>query len=80
MAFEKYSDDKLKKLRSNFIIVAIVMLVAMCFVLGLALYQISNDIDSNLVFLVPTVFGPLTFLPIIFSSIVDGELKKRSKK
>lgn len=80
MAFEKYSDDRLRRLKRNLIITAIAMLVIMCFVLGMVLYQISNDIDSNLVFLVPTVFGPLTFVPIVFSSMIDSELRKRSKK
>ena len=79
MAFEKYSTAKLEKAKKYLIITSIVMLILMCVALGVALYQISHDIDSKLIFLIPTVFGPLTFFPIIVSSSVQSELKKRSQ-
>ncbi len=80
MAFEKYGTEKLKKWRRNLLIASIFMLVLMCFVLGVGLYQVANKEDSNLIYLVPAVFGPLTFLPLLVSTAVDKELKKRSKK
>ncbi len=79
MVFEKYPDEKLRKFKRNLVIIAIVMLCLMAFALGYGMYQSANDIESNLLFLVPTVFGPLTFIPIVISSMIDGELKKRSK-
>ena len=77
MAFEKYSEKQLKKLKQVCLIVSITMLALMCFALGYGLYQIGQGEKSNLLFLVPTVFGPLTFIPIIISSIIETALKKR---
>ncbi len=78
MAFEKYSDASLKKMQRILIVIAIVMLFVMGFALGYGIYKSANDIESNLLFLIPTVFGPLTFIPIIISNMVGAELKKRS--
>jgi membrane-associated HD superfamily phosphohydrolase len=79
MAFEKYTTEKLKKYKKTLLIIAIIMLFIMCFALGVGLYQSSNQKDSNLIYLVPTVFGPLTMIPIMFTASIDSELKKRSK-
>jgi len=80
MAFEKYTDEQLRRSKKILLVVAVLLLGFMAFALGYGIYQSSNDIDSNLLFLVPTVFGPLTFVPIIISTMVESELKKRSKK
>ncbi len=55
-------------------------LFLMCFVTGTELYKISNQEDSNLIYLVPTVLGPLFgIIPLIFSSLIGNEIKKRKK-
>jgi len=77
MAFEKYTTEQLKKYQKILLVSAVVFLIIMCIALGVALYQISQKKDSSLIFLVPTVFGPLAILPSVFSSIIGGELKKR---
>ena len=80
MAFEKYTDEQLRRSKKILLVVAVLLLGFMAFALGYGIYQSANGIDSNLLFLVPTVFGPLTFVPIIISTMVESELKKRSKK
>ena len=80
MAFEKYTDEQLRSSKKILLVVAVLLLGFMAVALGYGIYQSANDIDSNLLFLVPTVFGPLTFVPIIISTMVESELKKRSKK
>ncbi|AKA33782.1 hypothetical protein [Flagellimonas lutaonensis] len=80
MAFEKYSTEKLKKLNKILLAVSIVGLFAMCFALGMGLYHISHQHESSLVYLVPTVFGPITFIPIIFSALISSEIKKRKQQ
>lgn len=79
MAFKKYPDNKLRRFKRNLVPMCLVMLCLMVFALGYGTYQTANDKESILIFLLPTVFGPLTFIPIIVSSIIDGELKKRSE-
>ena len=80
MAFEKYSDAQLKKTQRVLLIASIFLLVVMCFVLGMGLYQSTKNDNDTLIYLVPTVFGPLTFIPILFSSSIGAELKKRQQK
>lgn len=80
MAFEKYTTEQLKKYQKILLVTSIVMLGIMCFALGIALYEISNQKDSNIIFLVPTVFGPLAIFPSLFSASIGSELKKRNKK
>jgi Na+/proline symporter len=77
MAFEKYTTEQLKKYQKILLISSIIALVIMCFALGIALYQISNQKDSNLIYLIPTVFGPLAIFPSLFSASIGSEIKKR---
>ena len=80
MAFEKYTTEQLKKYQKILLVSSIVALIVMCIALGIALYQTSQQKDSILIFLVPTVFGPLAILPSIFSVSIGSELKKRNKE
>lgn len=80
MAFEKYSTDKLKKMNKVMLIVGVCGLFVMCFALGIAIYGISHNKESNLIYLIPTVFMPICFIPILFSSSISSELKKRNQK
>ncbi len=79
MAFEKYTTEQLKKYQKILLIASIVLLAIMCFALGMGVYQMSNNDNDTLIFLVPTVFGPLAILPTIFSGSIGSELKKRAK-
>ena len=80
MAFEKYSDKQLKTFKRVLLALAITMLVVMCLALGYGIKESSKGEKSNILFLVPTVFGPLTFIPIILSTMIETERKKRAKK
>lgn len=80
MAFKKYSTQQLKKYQKILLTIAILALILMCVALGIALYDISHQKESNLLYLIPTVFGPLAILPSIFSASIGSELKKRDKK
>ena len=80
MVFEKYNDRQLKTFKRVLLALAITMLVVMCLALGYGIHESSKGEKSNILFLVPTVFGPLTFIPIILSTMVESERKKRAKK
>lgn len=78
---EKLSDDQLRKKGRLFLGISIGMLAAMCFVLGMALYQISNGSDGIMAALsVPIIMGPLTFLPLLASNTLSKEVKKRKEQ
>lgn len=80
MAFEKYSTETLKKTNKILLVVSMIGLCAMCFALGVALYHISHDHESSLIYWGPTVLGPLTFIPIIVSALISAEIKKKKTK
>lgn len=80
MAFDTYSDPQLKKIRRILHIASIFLLLVMCFVLGMGLYQSTKNDNDTLIYLVPTVFAPLTFIPILFSTRIGAELNKRQQK
>lgn len=79
MAFEKYTTDQLKKYQKILLISSIVGLLVMCIALGFGLYQSSKHDNNTLIFLVPTVFGPLAILPSLFSASIGSEIKKRGE-
>ena len=80
MAFEKYNTAELKKYNKILLGIMIFGLLVMSIVIGMELFRISNQEESNLIYLVPTVFGPLfVFIPLIFSSMIAIEIKKREK-
>ncbi|MFS4492200.1 hypothetical protein [Maribacter sp. 2308TA10-17] len=80
MAFEKCSTEQLTKYKKILLISSIVALVIMCFALGFGVYQSSKYDNNTLVFLVPTVFGPLAMIPSLFSAGIEKEMKKRQKE
>ncbi|GMN04784.1 hypothetical protein MTsPCn5_01720 [Croceitalea sp. MTPC5] len=79
MAFEKYSTEKLKRTQKSLLIFSIVALLLMCVALAFGLYQSSKHHNNTLIFLVPTVFGPLAIIPNMVSASIGNELKKRNK-
>lgn len=79
MAFEKYTTEQLKKYQKILLITSIIGLIIMCIALGYGLYQSSKYDNNTLIFLVPTVFGPLAIFPSLFSASIGSELNKRSQ-
>ena len=77
MAFEKYSTRQLKKTSKILLIVGVIALGITCVALGIGIYQTTQNEDSFLLFLVPTVFGPLAIFPSILASILGSEIKRR---
>ena len=80
MAFEKYSTAQLKKASKILLIIGVIALGVTCFALGIGIYQTTKNEDSSLLFLVPTVFGPLAIFPSILASILGGEIKRRQNQ
>lgn len=79
MAFEKYTTEQLIKWNKTLLVLGILALVVMCIALGIGLYQSSKNDNNTLIFLVPTVFGPLAIFPSIFAAMIGSEIKKRQK-
>ena len=79
MGFEKYSTAQLKKANRWLLTISVLGLVGLCFALGMGLYAVSKDEDSPLLFLVPTVFGPLVIFPALLATVIGGEVKRREK-
>ena len=78
--FQKLNNDQLKKRSKLFLGIAIGMLLVMCFTLGMALYEISHDHEDSLaIYIVPTILAPMTFIPIMISTMMATALKKRNK-
>lgn len=76
----KLTNEQLRKRNRFFLGIAIGMLCVMCFVLGMALYQISNGTDSTMTALsVPIILAPLTFIPLFASSVLSKEIIKRKE-
>jgi cell shape-determining protein MreD len=59
---------------------AILVLLAMFALLGVALFQISDGTE-NAVFtaLAPSILLPIIFVPILFSALISSEIKKRKR-
>ncbi len=79
MAFEKYTTPQLKKYRKILLASSIVGLALMCFALGAGVYLITKKDSNILIYLVPTVFGPLAMIPSLFASSMGREIKKRAE-
>lgn len=76
--FKNLSEEQLIKRKKIFLGIAMVMLLGMIAVLFIALRDISQEAENQILpFIVPTILGPLTFFPIILSSLIATELKKR---
>lgn len=80
MAFNKYSDSQLKKCRKILLIIGIAGLALMCFALGYGIYKMNTHDDTTLIYLVPTVLGPLAVIPSMISDSMNNELKRRKGK
>lgn len=77
--FKNLTKKQLKKRQKLCLGIALFMLLLMIIVLTIALRQISQGTnDDMLIFIVPTILGPLTLVPIIISSLLSSELKKRN--
>nr|WP_299337512.1 hypothetical protein [Allomuricauda sp.] len=79
MAFEKYSTERLKKASRLLLILSIVVLSITIFLLVFGIYKTTQDGNKTLIFLVPTVFGPLTIFLSLFAASMGAEVKKREK-
>lgn len=72
------TEAQLKKWNKLSLGAAIAILVLMIVAIGMSLFQISEGEESNwLSLLVPAILGPLTIIPLLFSSAISQELKKR---
>lgn len=61
--------------------IAISFLIGMIVVLIISLKQMSNQ-SENVIFiaLTPTILMPLIFIPLLYSSALSKEIKKRKSK
>lgn len=76
--FKNLSEEQLKKRQKLCLGIALFMLLLMIIVLTIALRHMSQGKDGDmLIFIVPTILGPLTFVPLIISNLISSELKKR---
>ncbi len=80
MAFEKYSTAQLKRASKLLLIIGVIALGITCVALGIGIYQTTQNEDSALLFLVPTVFGPLAIFPSILATILGSEIKRRQSQ
>lgn len=80
MAFEKYTTAQLKKYQKALLILSIFGIFLMCVALGAGMYLMKKQDNTTLIYLVPTVFGPLAMIPSLFSSSMGSEIKKRNQK
>lgn len=77
-AIEKLTDVQLKKRNRLALGIGIAMLILMVIVLIISLMQISDgEAGVMLPILVPTVLGPLTMIPLLYSSALSAEIKRR---
>ncbi|MEM8999246.1 MAG: hypothetical protein AAGB24_03195 [Bacteroidota bacterium] len=79
MSFDKYTTAQLRKKSKILLIIGSMALIAMIIVLALALYDIAEGESSSLIYLVPTVIGPLAIIPAVLASIIAAEIKRREK-
>lgn len=78
LMFKNLSEEQLIKRKKIFLGIAMVMLLVMIAVLFIVLRDISQGSENKMLpFIVPTILGPLAFVPIIISSLIATELKKR---
>jgi len=80
MAFEKYSDERLENYQKILLITSVITLLIMVAALVFGVILEMKTGSRTLIFLVPTVFGPIAILPSLLSASIGSELKKRKKK
>jgi len=74
------TDDQLRKRNRLCLGIAIGFLVGMIGVVILSLFQISNQSDkATFTALLPALAMPLIFIPILYSSALSAEIKRRKK-
>ena len=79
MAYEKYTTEQLKKAQKILLGLSIVALLFTVVMLVYGIMESSDGGNSSILFLVPTVFGPLSIFPALFASSGGSELKKRGQ-
>ncbi len=79
MGLEKYSDKQLRKTSKILLTISMIALAITIITLIIGIYQNNKDNDKTLLFLVPTVFGPITIFASVFTTIIGSEIKKRGK-
>ena len=79
MAFEKYSTEQLKKTSKLLLLSSMVLLAVTIAMLAFGIYQLKQGGSKTLIFLVPTVFGPLVIITSMLATSIGAELKKREK-
>lgn len=78
--FKHWTTEKLRKRSKLCLALAIILLLLMCLTLGMALYKISQGEEATLIALsVPVVLAPMTFIPILASTLMTSELRRRKK-
>lgn len=76
----KLSDEQLKNRNKFCLGVSIGFLIGMVAVVGYALYQISNQDDgATFTALAPALAMPLIFIPLLYSSALSAEIKRRQQ-
>lgn len=77
MAFEKLTTKQLKTYNKILLGIMILGLFAMGFLIGIELQRITENVDSKIIYLVPTLLPLHIFVPLIFVIILQREIKKR---
>lgn len=80
-SLSKLTDTQLIKRNKLVLGFAIGMLIIMVLTLIYTLKQISNaENEFAYAFIVPSILGPLTMIPLLYSSAINAETKKRRKQ
>ena len=77
MGFEKYSKKQLQKTSKVLLVISMIALAITIAALVIGIYENNKDNDKTFLFLVPTVFGPITIFASVFTTIIGSEIKKR---
>ena len=77
MGFEKYSKKQLQKTSKVLLVISMIALAITIAALVIGIYENNKDNDKTFLFLVPTVFGPITIFASVFATIIGSEIKKR---
>lgn len=74
----KLSDAQLKNRNRLCLGIAIGFLFGMAAAVGFSLFQVSNQ-DDNAIWtaLMPSIIMPIIFIPLLYSSALSAEIKKR---
>lgn len=74
----KLSDAQLKNRNKLCLGIAIGFLIGMAAAVGFSLFQVSNQ-DNNATWtaLMPSIVMPIIFIPLLYSSALSTEIKKR---